>query len=134
MMMRMMVFAALVAAIGGGCISAKSRQISAAGMYTDAKSGALVIGTADVRAVMPGESALMATYSEDTAWLSPATKTHSFEVVICGTNAPPHYEAVIARLCAAVATTASIDAGGASNAVQAVQSPDGGGADSAAAE
>lgn len=110
------VFCGVMAATLVGCISAKSRQISAAGMYTDAKSGALVIGTADVRAVMPGESALMATYAEDTAWLSPTVKTHSFEVVICGTNAPPHYEAVVARLCAAVASTAAIDASAPTNA------------------
>lgn len=115
-MTRWMIVVCAAAAVLAGCISAKTRQISAAGMY--ANSGALVIGSADVKAVVPGEAALMVTYDEDTAWLSPSTKVRSFDVLICGTNSLMQYSTLVSRLCDAVEAAdgaADVDAGASTN-------------------
>lgn len=116
-MTRWMIVVCAAAAVLAGCISAKTRQISAAGMY--ANGGALVIGSADVKAVVPGEAALMVTYDEDTAWLSPSTKVRSFDVLICGTNSLMQYSTLVSRLCDAVEAAdgaADVDAGASTNA------------------
>lgn len=121
-MTRYLIVVCAVTAVFAGCISAKTRQISAAGMYTNANSGTLVVGSADVKSVVPGEAALMVTYSEDTAWLSPSTKVRSFEVLICGTNSLMHYSSLVSRLCDAVEvadavdSTADVDAAESTNA------------------
>lgn len=115
-MTRWMIVVCAAAAVLAGCISAKTRHISAAGMY--ANSGALV-GSADVKAVVPGEAALMVTYAEDTAWLSPSTKVRSFDVLICGTNSLMQYSTLVSRLCDAVEAAdgaANVDAGASTNA------------------
>lgn len=113
-MIRSMIVFCAAAAVLAGCISAKTRQVSASGMY--ANSGALIVGSADVKAVVPGEAALMVTYNEDTAWLSPSTKVRSFDVLICGTNSLMQYSTLVSRLCDAVDGAADVDAVAATNA------------------
>lgn len=113
-MIRSMIVFCAAAAVLAGCISAKTRQVSASGMY--ANSGALIVGSADVKAVVPGEAAMMVTYSEDTAWLAPSTKVRSFDVLICGTNSLMQYSSLVSRLCDTVDGAADVDAGAATNA------------------
>ena len=64
---------------------------------------------------------LAAHYEEDTAWLSPSTKTHKFDIFLVGTNSVENSTEIISSICKAfsdvapqVAATHAANAGGTS--------------------
>ena len=87
-----MQIAFLFALIAVGCVLAgcstpkKVRDIELKGMYVNGYSEVVAIGQGRLTSI-PGErEALAAHYEEDTAWLSPSTKTHKFDIFLVGTN------------------------------------------------
>ena len=70
-----------------GCTSPKKvRDIELKGMYVNGYSEVVAIGQGRLTSI-PGErEALAAHYEEDTAWLSPSTKTHKFDIFLVGTT------------------------------------------------
>lgn len=85
-----------------GCNTpAKLRDIELKGMYVNGYSEQLAIGMGRITSI-PGErEAFVAHYREDTAWLSPSTKTHELDLMIVGTNSTVNAAAVVASICEA---------------------------------
>lgn len=105
-----------------GCTSPnKVRDIELKGMYVNGYSEVIAIGSGRLTSI-PGErEALAAHYEEDTAWLSPSTKTHKFDIFLVGTNSVENSKAIIESICKAfsdvapqVAATHAANAGGTS--------------------
>ena len=106
-----------IVAMCAGCFSPdKTRNVEIAGMYTVAEAGTLALGSVDVMAAPSGEETATMKYSEDTAWLSPQTKTHEIKVMLTGTNAVASAEKIVDSICRAfgfvtVAPVASVTNG-----------------------
>ena len=103
-----------------GCTSPKKvRDIELKGMYVNGYSEVVAIGAGRLTSI-PGErEALAAHYEEDTAWLSPSTKTHKFDIFLVGTNSVENSTEIISSICKAfsdvapqVAATHAANAGG----------------------
>ena len=116
---------AFIAVLAVGCILSgcstpkKVRDIELKGMYVNGYSEVVAIGAGRLTSI-PGErEALAAHYEEDTAWLSPTTKTHKFDIFLVGTNSVENSKAIIDSICKAfsdvapqVAATHAANAGG----------------------
>lgn len=122
--MQLAFVAALVAVayFVAGCTSPKKvRDIELKGMYVNGYSEVVAIGAGRLTSI-PGErEALAAHYEEDTAWLSPSTKTHKFDIFLVGTNSVENSTEIISSICKAfsdvapqVAATHAANAGGTS--------------------
>ena len=101
-MKKLIMLAALAAMAAGmtGCNTpGKVRDIELKGMYVNGYSEQLAIGMGRITSI-PGErEAFVAHYREDTAWLSPSTKTHELDLLICGTNSTGSAAQVVASIC-----------------------------------
>ena len=96
----MMFAAACAAAMMTGCgTPGKVRDIELKGMYVNGYSEQLAIGMGRLTSI-PGErEAFAAHYREDTAWLSPSTKTHEMDLFIVGTNSTGSAADVVKSIC-----------------------------------
>lgn len=112
----------MTAAFFSGCSTPKKvRDIELKGMYVNGYSEVVAIGAGRLTSI-PGErEALAAHYEEDTAWLSPSTKTHKFDIFLVGTNSVENSTEIISSICKAfsdvapqVAATHAANAGGTS--------------------
>ena len=101
-MKKLIMLAALAAMSAGmtGCNTpGKVRDIELKGMYVNGYSEQLAIGTGRITSI-PGErEAFAAHYREDTAWLSPSTKTHEMDLFIVGTNSTASAADVVKSIC-----------------------------------
>ena len=101
-MKKLIMLAALAAMVAGmtGCNTpGKVRDIELKGMYVNGYSEQLAIGMGRITSI-PGErEAFVAHYREDTAWLSPSTKTHELDLLICGTNSTASAADVVKSIC-----------------------------------
>jgi len=108
-MKKLMMLAALVsmAALFTGCgTPTKVRDIELKGMYVNGYSEVVAIGAGRFTSI-PGErEALAAHYEEDTAWLSPSTKTHKLDIFLVGTNSVENSTEIISSICKAFADVA----------------------------
>ena len=83
----MMIALAACAAVITGCNSpAKVRDVDVKGMYVNGYTEVLAIGRGTVTSIPSDKEAFAAHYEEDTAWLSPSTKTHALDLFLVGTN------------------------------------------------
>ena len=80
-----------------GCAS-KTRNLDMAGMYAS-EAGTLAIGKVEVMAAPQNVESAHIRYKEDTAWLSPATKTHEVKILITGTNAVDKVDSLVQHIC-----------------------------------
>ena len=97
----LIIVAAALALVGmTGCgTPGKLRDIELKGMYVNGYSEQLAIGMGRITSI-PGErEAFVAHYREDTAWLSPSTKTHELDLMLVGTNSTANAAQVIASIC-----------------------------------
>ena len=76
-----------------GCAT-KSRNVEVDGMYI-ADSGVVAIGSVEVTAAPVGEESAFFRYWEDTAWLSPSTKTRNLRINMTGSNTCARAEALL---------------------------------------
>lgn len=113
---------AMTAVFFSGCSTPKKvRDIELKGMYVNGYSEVVAIGAGRLTSI-PGErEALAAHYEEDTAWLSPSTKTHKLDIFLVGTNSVENSTEIISSICKAfsdvapqVAATHAANAGGTS--------------------
>lgn len=94
--------AALGATILTACTTApKAKDVAAKGMYANAATETVAIGSARLTILPESIEAFVAHYSEDTAWLSPSTKTHQLEIYMTGTNSTAHAAAIVKSICEA---------------------------------
>lgn len=91
--------AALLAALLAGCAT-KTRSVDLDGMYVS-EAGTLAIGSVEVMAAPQGEESASIRYAEDTAWLSPTTKTHAIKIMLTGTNSVMSAKRIVSDICAA---------------------------------
>jgi len=90
-----------------GCAT-KTRNVEIDGMFVQAESQTVAIGSVDVMAAPVGEESAIVKYDEDTAWLSPSTKTHSIKIQLTGTNCTEKVDSIIEHICKAFIPTAAI--------------------------
>lgn len=87
-----------------GCAT-KTRSVDMRGMYaTDA--GTLAIGSIEVMSAPQGEETAAIRYAEDTAWLSPHTKTHEIKILLTGTNSVNNAATIVRDICSAFTAVA----------------------------
>lgn len=96
-------------ALLAGCAT-KTRSIDLAGMYAS-ESGTLAIGRIEVQSSPEGVESAAIRYTEDTAWLSPSTKTHSIKILLTGTNAVGSARGIVKSICGAFTATAAESGG-----------------------
>ena len=89
-----------------GCAT-KTRNVEIDGMFTQAEAGMLAIGSVDVMAAPVGEESAIIKYDEDTAWLSPSTKTHAIKIQLTGTNSTACVTSIVESVCRAFASVSS---------------------------
>jgi hypothetical protein len=82
-----------------GCAT-KTRSVDMDGMYAS-EAGTLAIGSIEVMAAPVGEESATIKYEEDTAWLSPSTKTHEIKIMLTGTNSVGSAKSIVKDICAA---------------------------------
>ena len=90
-----------------GCAT-KTRNVEMDGMFVQADSATLAIGSIDVMAAPVGEESAIIKYGEDTAWLSPETKTHSIRIQLTGSNCVDKVDTIVEHICKAFIPTAAI--------------------------
>ena len=87
-----------------GCAT-KSRSFDAKGMYLS-ESGQLAAGYIHVDAIPEGTDSAVIHYTEDTALLSPSTKTHAIDIVLTGTNSVGSAGTIVSSICQAFVSVA----------------------------
>ena len=78
----------------------------AQGMYVNAATETMAIGSGSITTIPSDREAFAGHYEEDTAWLSPSTKTHKFDVFIVGSNSTSQASSIIKDICMAYGTVA----------------------------
>lgn len=105
--MMMMIAVVACAAAMTGCTSApKVRDVDVKGMYVNGYTEVLAIGRGTVTSIPSDKEAMAAHYEEDTAWLSPSTKTHSLDLFLVGTNTVASSEKIVESICKAFSDVA----------------------------
>ena len=91
-----------------GCGAPRVVDAEAKGMYVNAATETLAIGSGSITTIPGDREASVGHYEEDTAWLSPSTKTHKFDVFLVGTNATQQAASIITQICKAYGTVAPV--------------------------
>ena len=103
--------------LGNGCAT-KTRNVELDGMFVQADSATLAIGSVDVMAAPVGEESAIIKYGEDAAWLHPETKTHSIRIQLTGSNCVDKVDRIVENICKAFIPTASILSGATNSVVR----------------
>lgn len=109
--MKKIILAAVCAAMAivlTGCGTPRVTDAEAKGMYVNAATETLAIGSGSVTTIPAEREASVGHYEEDTAWLSPSTKTHKFDVFLVGSNSTSHVSKIIDAICKAYGTVAPV--------------------------
>lgn len=94
------IFAALF--LFAGCATApKAKDVNLKGMYANAATETVAIGTAKITMLPESLESFVAHYSEDTAWLRPSEKTHALDIYMTGTNCTSSASKVVDAICRA---------------------------------
>ena len=102
----MIALAACAAAITGCNSPAKVRDVDVKGLYLNGYTEVLAVGRGTVTSIPSDKEALAAHYEEDTAWLSPSTKTHALDLFLVGTNTVENSADIVKSICQAFAEVA----------------------------
>ena len=104
----MMIALAACAVAMTGCMgtSGKVRDVDLKGMYVNGYSEVVAIGRGKLTSIPSDKEALAAHYEEDTAWLSPSTKTHALDIFMVGSNTVANSTTIIESICKAFAEVA----------------------------
>ena len=111
--MRKIMMAAVAALALTGCAT-KTRSVDLDGMYVS-EAGTLAIGSVEVIAAPKGEESASIRYDEDTAWLSPTTKTHAIKIMLTGTNSVMSAKRIVSDICTAFVSASEANAASNSN-------------------
>ena len=116
-MKKLMMMVALAAAMVG--CATKTRNVEMDGLFVQADSATLALGSVDVMATPQGEEAAIVKYAEDTAWLATfrdnPVKTHFIRIQLTGTNSTAQVAPIVKDICRAFVPTAAIINGNAKN-------------------
>lgn len=103
--MKKLAIIASLAALAAGCVATKARSFDAKGMYIS-ETGQLAIGNIHLDAIPEGTDSAVVHYSEDTAFLSPSTKTHDIDIILTGTNSVGSAVGIVSAICDAFVAVA----------------------------
>lgn len=95
-----LLLAAALGVVCAGCAT-KTRNVEIDGLFTQAEAGIVALGSVDVQASPVGEETALIKYEEDTAWLSPSTKTHAIRIQLTGSNCVSSVGGIVASICGA---------------------------------
>lgn len=108
--MKKLMMIALAAALAG--CATKTRNVEMDGLFVQADSATLALGSVDVMATPAGEEAAIVKYAEDTAWLATfrdnPVKTHFIRIQLTGTNSTAQVAPIVKDICRAFVPTAAI--------------------------
>lgn len=108
--MKKLMMIALAAAMVG--CATKTRNVEMDGLFVQADSATLALGSVDVMATPQGEEAAIVKYAEDTAWLATfrdnPVKTHFIRIQLTGTNSTAQVAPIVENICKAFVPTAAI--------------------------
>ena len=103
--MKKLIAIAIAATALAGCGTTKSRSFDAKGMYLS-ETGQLAVGYIHVDAIPEGTDSAVIHYTEDTALLSPSTKTHDIDIILTGTNSVGSASSIVKSICQAFVSVA----------------------------
>lgn len=109
--MKNIILAAMCAAMAialTGCGTPRVVDAEAKGMYVNAATETLAIGSGSLTTIPGDREASVGHYEEDTAWLSPSTKTHKFDFFLVGTNSTQQTVEIVKSICKAYASVAPV--------------------------
>ena len=89
-----------------GCNSPRLVDAEAKGMYVNAATETLAIGSGSITTIPGDHEAFAGHYEEDSSWLSPSVKTHKFDLFIVGSNATSQASYIVKDICMAYGTVA----------------------------
>lgn len=95
-----LLLAAALGVVCAGCAT-KTRNVEIDGLFTQAEAGIVALGSVDVQASPVGEETALIKYEEDTAWLSPSTKTHAIRIQLTGSNCVASVGGIVTAICGA---------------------------------
>ena len=85
-----------------GCLGIpKAKDVNLKGMYANAATETVAIGSAKITLLPDSIESFVAHYSEDTAWLNPDKKTHALDIYLTGTNSTQSAEGIVKAICEA---------------------------------
>ena len=120
--MKKLIAITIAVVLVAGCAT-KSRTTDIKGMFIS-DSGQLAIGYVHVDAIPEGTESAVIHYKEDTALLSPSTKTHAIDITLTGTNSVGSASTIVDKICEAfVAVAPSIAKTNAEVAAKGATSP-----------
>lgn len=100
--MKKLLFTVALALALVGCQSApKTKDLKARGMYANAATETVAIGEVKVTCLPEGEESFVVHYSEDTAWLRPAEKTHFLDLYMTGQESVKSAPFIVHDICLA---------------------------------
>lgn len=97
--MKKLMIGFVLAALCVGCGTTQARKVYGKGMYANSKTGLVGIGWISVITIKDGEESVSIGYEEDTAWLSPSTKTHKIDILLTGTNSSHQAAKIVEAIC-----------------------------------
>ena len=109
--MKKLILAAVCAAMAialTGCGTPRLTDAEAQGMYVNAATETLAIGSGSITTIPGDREASVGHYEEDTALLSPSTKTHKFDFFLVGTNSTQQAVEIVKSICKAYASVAPV--------------------------
>ena len=75
-------------------------------MYAS-EAGTVAIGKIELMSAPDGAESAAIRYKEDTAWLSPGTKTHEVKILLTGINSVEKADGIVKHICEAFKVAAS---------------------------
>lgn len=100
-MKKLIVLATLAITLTGCNTPPRAKDVSLKGMYGNAASETLAIGSAKITLLPDSIESFVAHYSEDTAWLRPSEKTRFLDIYLTGTNTTSNAGKIVENICRA---------------------------------
>ena len=101
--MKRLILALVVAAAICGCVTEeKAVDVAGKGMWANAKSGKIAIGSLSVSTIPADTESAVLRIDEDTAWISDRF-TRDIDLRLTGTNSVSHLSEAIREICATFA-------------------------------
>lgn len=100
-MKKLIVLATLAITLTGCNTPPRAKDVSLKGMYGNAASETLAIGSAKMTLLPDSIESCVFHYNEDTGWLNSSMKLHSLDIYMTGTNSTAVASNVVDSICRA---------------------------------
>ena len=100
-MKKLIVLVTLAITLTGCNTPPRAKDVSLKGMYGNAASETLAIGSAKMTLLPDSSESCVFHYNEDTGWLNSSMKLHSLDIYMTGTNSTAVASNVVDSICRA---------------------------------